>query len=67
MRGFDLGEGVSVSIGNGENIDYFYTNKMPSPEGLPMKLEVEISASQTDDKELLHYLLTKVREQKLDI
>lgn len=63
MRELDLGDGITVSMGVGDNIDYFYTNKVDTPQGLSIDLEVEISSSQTDDAELLHYLLTKSRGQ----
>lgn len=62
MRSFDLGEGVTVSMGYGDKIDYFYTNTIKPPQGLPLDLEIEVSSSQTDDAQLLHYLLTKSRE-----
>lgn len=65
IKGLDLGNGISVSMGYGDNIDYFYTNKMEAPTGLAHDLKIEVSSSQEDDAELLHHLLEKTRNSKI--
>ncbi len=67
IRSLDLGDGITVSMGLGENISYFYTNQMETPFGLPRGIQVEVSSSYHDDKELLHYLLNKTRQNNSEI
>lgn len=61
VRELDDGEGITVSLGVGDNVDYFYTNRIKPPKGMADDFVVEISSSQSDNAELLHYLLTKSR------
>jgi predicted ATP-grasp superfamily ATP-dependent carboligase len=63
-RKFDRGEGVSISFGDGEKVNYFFTNRV---EGIKARsrqaigdLEVEISSTQTDDEQLLKKLHTSL-------
>lgn len=59
-RKFDLGEGINITFGDGDKVNYFFTNKV---EGIKMStkkvfglLEVEMSSSQVDDEQLLKKL-----------
>lgn len=61
LRDLDLGGGVELTMGVGDRVDYYYTNKLEVPEGLPKDLRVEMSSIQDDNKELMHNLLQKMR------
>jgi hypothetical protein len=59
-RKFDLGEGVRISFGDSERVNYFFTNRV---DGVKTKskqavgnLEVEISSTQAEDQQLLKKL-----------
>jgi hypothetical protein len=65
MRDFDLGEGISVSMGVGDQIDYFFTNKVEGIKKSSKKalgdLEVEFSSTLTEDQDLLKKLHSSLR------
>jgi len=61
LRDLDQGGGVTLTMGVGDRVDYFYNSKLETPEGLPKDLKVEMSSTEYDNKELLHHLLEKTR------
>lgn len=64
MRKLDFGEGVSITIEDGEKVDYFFTNRVEGVKARSKQavgdLEVEISSSQVDDEQLLKKLHTSL-------
>lgn len=63
-RKFDLGEGINITFGEGEKVNYFFTNKVegikPSTKKAFGLLEVEMSSTQADDEQLLKKLHTSL-------
>jgi len=63
-RKFDLGEGINITFGDGEKVNYFFTNKVEGAKARSRQaigdLEVEISSTQTDDQRLLEKLHTSI-------
>lgn len=60
----DLGgsDGVEFTMGVGDRVDYYYSNKIEPPVGLAHDLKIEISSTERDNKELLHHLLQKTNK-----
>jgi len=61
LRDLDQGGGVTLTMGVGDRIDYYFTNKLETPEGLPKDLKVEVSSVEHNNKELLHHLLQETK------
>jgi len=62
-REFDLGDGIEMSMGVGDDVDYYFSNKnsaLARGYGLP-SLEVEISSTEAENEAVLHLLLEKTR------
>ncbi len=59
-RKFDLGEGVNITFGDGEKVNYFFTNRVDGVKARSKQavgnLEVEISSTQAEDEQLLKKL-----------
>lgn len=62
IRDLDLGGGVELTTGVGDRMDYYYTNKLETPEGLPKDLRVEMSSTERENRELLHILLQETKK-----
>lgn len=62
MRKLDQGDGISVTMGVGDDVDYFFTNKVDGIKRSTKKalgeIEVEISSAKADDERLLQKLHT---------
>ncbi len=59
----DFGPGITISFGDSETgVDFHYTNKI-SKKNLPENIEeVEMVSTETNDKELLHKLVTETKK-----
>lgn len=59
LRNLGGSDGVEFTMGVGDRVDYYYSNKMESPVGLAHDLKIEVSSTEYANKELLHHLLQK--------
>jgi hypothetical protein len=65
---FDSGNGLTITIGNSNdkndkmNITYHYSNKLDKLNIKGIKMIVAVSSVETENQELLHFLLKKSRE-----
>lgn len=61
LRSLDQGSGVRLTMSVGDRTLYHFNSQLPTPEGYPEDMSVEISSVARDNDELLHELYKKTR------